>query len=152
MRKGQAISLDAMIGIGIFILIIISAGFIWNYSRERISSAERRNDIEVVARNALAGLVSTSGNKTSLGLASEYLELDYDEYNYSTTKKLLGVQGYEYRLDFKTWNGTNYALNYSIGIVPNASASEVVQVERYVLLDNIRTQIRFRLWKSCVVC
>ncbi|MBW2984327.1 hypothetical protein KY361_04385 [Candidatus Woesearchaeota archaeon] len=170
MDKAQIFSLDVVIAIGIFILILLSAGLIWNYSREKIAIEETRNDMEIIARNALSVLIETKGNPNnwtsyafnesnikSLGLADEFLEVDSTKISslssadYSTAKTILGILGpnYEFGLDIDIWNGTDYTANYTIGLPPNATASEVVKAERFVLLDNSWTKATMKLWKSC---
>ena len=170
MNKAQIFSLDAVIAIGIFILILLSAALVWNYSREKISIEETRNDMEIIARNSLAVLIETKGNPTnwtdydfnqtdiySLGLADEFLLLNSTKINslssadYSTAKTILGILGsnYEFRLNIDTWNGASYISNYTIGTAPNATASEVVNIERFVLLDDLWAKTTMKLWKSC---
>ncbi|MBW2965949.1 hypothetical protein KY342_02480 [Candidatus Woesearchaeota archaeon] len=170
MDKAQIFSLDAIIAAGIFILILLSAALIWNYSREKISIEETRNDMEIIARNALSVLIETKGNPKnwtsytfnqinihSIGLAEEFLILNQTKINslssadYSTAKTILGILGsnYEFRLNIDTWNGTSYMPNYTIGTAPNATASEVVNIERFALLDNLWAKTTMKLWKSC---
>jgi len=168
--KAQIFSLDIVIAAGIFIVILLSTAALWYYGGEKMRIEESRNDMELITRNALAVLIETKGNPSnwtahdfttsdiqSLSLADEFLLLNQtkvsslSEANYSTTKTLLGVLGpdYEFRLDINTWNGTAYAANYTIGLEPNASASEIVKVERFALLGNTWTKATIRLWKSC---
>ena len=170
MAKAQVFSLDAVIAAGIFILILLSAALIWQYTREKISIEETRNDMETIARNALSVLIETRGLPTnwtnytfnstnihSLGIADEFLLLNQTKINslslanYSEAKTILGVLGpdYELRLDINTWNGTDYMPTYTIGIAPNATASEVVKVERFTLLNNSWAKTTLKLWKSC---
>jgi len=168
--KAQIFSLDAVIAIGMFILILLSTALIWNYSREKIAIEETRNDMEIIARNALSVLIETTGkpsnwtdytfnptNIYSLGIADEFLVLSQTKINslsladYSTTKTILGILGpnYEFRLNIDVWNGTAYASNYTIGLLPDSTASEVVNIERFALLDNIWAKANIKLWKSC---
>ena len=170
MAKAQAFSVDIFIAVGIFIFILLSAALIWNYSREKIAIEETRNDMEIIARNALAVLIETKGNPKnwtsytfnqtnilSLGLSDSFLALDQTKIsslssaNYSTVKTILGILGsnYEFRLNIDTWNGTTYISNYTIGLSPNATASEVVKVQRFVLLNNNWAKAALKLWKSC---
>lgn len=170
MNKAQIFSLDVLVAIGIFIFILLSAALIWNYSREKIAIEETRNDLEIIARNSLAVLIETKGdpknwtaytfsqtNILSLGLADEFLVLNQTKIsslssaNYSAAKTILGILGlnYEFSLNVDTWNGTSYTPNYTIGTAPNATASEVVNIERFVLLNNKWTKAAIKIWKSC---
>ncbi len=170
MAKAQIFSLDIVIAIGIFILILLSTALIWQYSMEKISIEETRNDMEIIARNVLSVLIETKGTPTnwtdytfnqtniqSLGLADEFLILNQTKINsllsadYSTAKTILGILGsnYEFILNMDIWNNSVYVANYTIGLSPNATASEIVKVERFVLLDSLWTKATIKLWKSC---
>ena len=94
MAKAQIFSLDIVIAAGIFILILLSTASIWDYSREKILIEETRNDMEIIARNALSVLIETKGspknwtayefnqtNINSLGLADEFLVLNQTKIN-----------------------------------------------------------------------
>lgn len=76
--------------------------------------------------------------------------------NSSTTKKILGILGpnYDYFLQIKVWNGTTYTENTTLGTVPESTATEVVMVDRFALLNNNWAQLTMTLWKGCegVVC
>ena len=126
--------------------------------------------METIARNSLAVLIETRGNPTnwtdyeldetniySLGIADDSLVLNENKIislssaDYSTAKTILGILGpnYEFTLAIDAWNGSSYANNYTVGLSPNASASEIVKVERFALLNNVWTKATMRLWKSC---
>ena len=175
MDRAQIFSLDIFIAVGIFILIILSTMTVWEYSREKISVNEMRNDMEIIARNSLSVLVETRGNPSnwssyvfnesninSLGLADGFLVLNQTKIsslvlgNYQAAKRILGILGpnYEFRLNLAVWNGNAYADTYSIGLIPNSSASEVVRVERFALLNGTWAKVTMKLWKSCegVLC
>lgn len=159
-----------MMATGIFILILLSTASIWNYSGEKISIEEVRNDMETIARNALSVLVGTRGdprnwtdyefnqtNIRSLGLTDEFLILNQTKIDslssadYSTAKNILGIigPGYEFSLDISVWDGTDYASDSTIGQSPNATASEIVKAERFTLLDSTWAKATIRLWRSC---
>ena len=170
MGKAQIFTLDMIVATGIFILVLLSTAALWDYSREKIRAEEMRNDLEIMARSALSALVETEGSPSdwaaqpftaadiqSLGLADEFLVLNQTKIsnlssaNYTIAKTLLGIPGpgYEFRLDIDTWNGTAYAANHTIGLVPNTSATEVVNVERFTLLDDKWAIVEIKIWKSC---
>jgi hypothetical protein len=170
LAKAQIFSLDIVIAVGIFILILVSTALIWQYSREKISIEETRNDMETIARNALSVLIETKGspsnwtdytfntaNVKSLGIADEFLVLDSAKINslssgdYSTAKTILDIlgSGYEFQLKITVWNGNTYISNTSIGSAPDSSASEIVHIERFALLNNIWAKTAINVWKSC---
>jgi len=93
-NKAQIFSIDAIIAIVSFLVILISAVWIWDYTKEKIELNERRNDLELISMNALAVLVETPGdpanwtgiqdddfnqtNVLSLGLARSYSASNVD--------------------------------------------------------------------------
>lgn len=170
MHKAQIFSLDMVIAAGIFILILLSAAALWSYAGEKISIEESRNDMEMIARNSMSSLVETKGNPVnwndyefnstniySLGIADEFLVLNESKItslqssNYDIAKMILGILGpdYEFIINIDTWNGSAYLDDYEIGIPPNSTASDIVVVERVVLLNNTWAKTRMKLWKSC---
>jgi hypothetical protein len=170
LAKAQVFSLDIVIAMGIFILILVSTALIWQYSRGKITIEETRNDMETIARNALSVLAETKGNPTnwtgyafnttsikSLGIAEEFLVLDSEKIsslsseNYSAAKTILGILGpnYEFGITIKVWNGSSYAADYTIGSYPNATAYEIIHLERHVLFNSTWAKASIDLWKSC---
>ena len=170
MAKAQIFSLDAVIASAIFIFIMLAAAELWQYSREKTFIEETRNDMEVLARNALSMLVETGGkpenwtayefnesNIQSLGLADEYLQLNSTKISslsgadYPAAKTMLGIQGpnYGFEIEIGKWNGSEYSANSTIGQSASDVISEVVKVERYVLLDDSWAKATMSLWKSC---
>jgi hypothetical protein len=168
--KAQLFSLDMVIACSMFILILLSTAALRDYTGETIRIEETRNDMEMIARNAISVLIETEGQPSnwtaqpfsqtdmqSLGLADSFLELDPEKIsalssaNYSVAKTLLGIIGpdYEFCLDIGVWNGTSYATGYVIGLLPNVTASEVVREERFSLINNTWAKATIRLWKSC---
>jgi hypothetical protein len=162
--------LDTIIASGIFIIILLSAAALWDYAGESIRIEETRNDMEMIARNALSVLIETEGQPSdwtaqpfnqadiqSLGLADSFLELDPMKIsalysaNYTMAKTLLGIIGldYEFGLDIRLWNGTSYSTGYMVGLLPNVTASEVVREERFSLVNNTWAKATILLWKSC---
>ena len=77
-NKAQFFSVDLVVAILLFITIIISSIYIWDYSKERIFLAEKRNNLNLLARNTLSSLVETSGNPSNW---SSIPETEFNENN-----------------------------------------------------------------------
>ena len=172
--KSQFFSVDMIFAALIFIAILIAAYSYLEYSFEKINSAETRDDLELISRNAFSALLTTDGspsnwskinaadfnesNVKSLGLAKSpgiNNNLDSDKIDrlkelnatkYSTLKNILGVIGnYEFELSISNWNGTAYKLNSKIGIAGNST--NVVNLNRYASLNTTWLFINFKTWE-----
>ena len=62
MTKAQIFSLDALIAVGVFVIIITSIGWTWIVTKDRYNTIEARNDIEMPAENVLSSLLETPEN------------------------------------------------------------------------------------------
>ncbi len=161
-----------IIALGIFVFILIVSASVWDNSRQRIYLAEQRNDLELIARNAMSSLILTPGepvewqnlatgdfneiNVKSIGLinGSAY-RLNKDKIKYLTdpnvygaAKRILGVMGpgYEFFLEIKAYDGTQFTENSQGGIAPDM-ATDVVVVERGAAYGSKWAVVRLRVWK-----
>ena len=78
MTKAQMFSLDAVIAASVFMVIIITSAWAWTYTQEKIDLTEKRNDLEIISKNALACLVETPGYPANWTNISES---DFNETN-----------------------------------------------------------------------
>ena len=167
-----------IIASGIFIVVLLSIAWAWDYSNEKISIDERRNDLEIIARNALDSLIKTEGDP---GSWNELAEADFNENNvyslglvknnfgqnvldsdkiqklvdleatkYGTFKKILGIlgPGYEFELKVSIWAGSSYSDTYTIGLTPIANTKNIVNIDRFVLLDGDFAKINIKVWEN----
>lgn len=159
-RRGQLFSLDVVVAIGIFILIMISCIWVWDYSREKVYLTVRRETLEISARGALSGLLENPGSPSnwhedqsafseagvnSLGLAGsrpwllspEKIQALQDWYSSEneTYKTLLAIKGYDFHLEFwKYDSGFSPSPDYEVGSRPMATYN-VVRLQRTALLN-----------------
>jgi hypothetical protein len=175
--KGQVFFADMIIAMGIFVVIMLTVASAWDFSREKTYRMELRNDMEVAARTALSALMKTSGNPSdwhtrqpewfnetnvkSLGLSKNEpwyindLKLqkfeEWEAEKYDTYKKILGLQFYDFYMDFWEYNGTfDSSPDYSVGNTPNTTAENVVKLQRVALSDtenNKWLKIEMGVWK-----
>lgn len=77
-NKAQIFSADLAIATVTFLVILVSSMWLWDYSIEKIELSERRNDLEMISKNALAVLVETPGSPSNW---TELSEADFNETN-----------------------------------------------------------------------
>ena len=65
MAKAQMFSLDTIIAVIAFIIIILMGVWIRDYSNEKLYQTEIRGDIEIISKNALSTLLQTPGNPSN---------------------------------------------------------------------------------------
>ena len=174
-RKGQFFSVDAIFASIIFILLILIVQSYWDYSMEKINYAGRREEIEASSRNAINLLLLSEGapsnwtglNASSFGqssvqsiglIKSGQLVLDSSKIdkllqinttNYSALKNIIGIpEKYEFEIKFYRWNGTDYALYSYAGSALLDNATDVVNINRYAVLNNTWMQVTFRGWEA----
>lgn len=173
--KGQFFSVDAIFASIIFILIILSVQSYWDYSMEKINYAGSREELEASSRNAINLLLlsggvpsnwteinSSSFNQSSvqsIGLInSDQLILDsskIDKFlqinttNYNALKNIMGIpEKYEFEIKFYRWNETDYVLYAYAGSALLDNATDVVNINRYAVLNNTWMRISFRGWEA----
>ncbi len=176
--KAQIFSIDFVIALMLFVVILIVSEWAWTTSVEKIYFTEGRNDLEILARNAASILIQTTGNPpnwhnlsdfnttnvSSLGFAknrpwfideNKVIRLNnLNNTNYSVYKTLLGIRGpgYEFHMNVSKFNRTHFEDLALIGETPNASAESVVKISRIMLSgdDKNWTKITLKVWKTCV--
>ena len=177
-NKGQVFSIDIIIAMIIFIFIIISSAWFWDTAKEKMHQTEARNDLELIAYNAVSVLIGTVGdppnwnNQTfldrniySIGIgknrpwiideekASRIGELNATNYN--LIKRILGIRGssYEFYLNISKYNSSSSSFTYLTlaGKKPNSSSSHVINIKRIAISDNDNNWISFKMqiWNAC---
>ena len=69
-KRGQIFSLDLIIAMLMFIVVIILIFQILDYSNNKIGLEESANDISIIAGNAISSLTETEGNPNNWSLIS----------------------------------------------------------------------------------
>jgi len=161
-------SLDIVIASLGLIGILLSSMIAWDYTTNSIDAKERRNKLEAASFHTLSVLIETPGdpanwlevtfnesNILSLGFASNSStglkhegpwslsrqKIDHlNSSHYNITKKILGLDGYEFSLTLKIYNGTGFVNNYSLS-GERGNESEVSQKKRYALVDGSWVEI-----------
>jgi len=141
-RKAQAWSLDFITSMAIFLLVLVTLYFVWNYVNVQNMEQKTLDEIETTALAVSDSLIRTGGlpedwnttNVNIIGLAQEENVLDPEKVsyflsmgssNYNLTKNILTGK-YDFFFSMTDLNGTSYG---TIGSVP--ADRTVVPVERY---------------------
>ncbi len=82
MLKGQVSSIDAIIALGVFLMIFAVIGSNWQEVLEKNANAKQFYPINSIARNAMASLIETSGNP------SNWTQFPASSFNETNVKSL----------------------------------------------------------------
>lgn len=173
MKNSQIFSVDAIIAMSAFILILVSSAWAWDSVRSRIYLSEQRNDMEFVAASAISVLIEKPGDPdnwhklatfdessiSSLGLtngvpwvldtdkAAKLEELSADDSDYVRMKEILGIKGpgYEFFLNITIYEN-GFGQSYEIGRNPVA-AKEVVVLQRTMASERW-AKVVFKVWST----
>jgi hypothetical protein len=61
LNKGQAYSLDMIMAIGIFVIVLIGVGWSWDFVIDKTRDDGETKDMEIVAKNSISMLLETGG-------------------------------------------------------------------------------------------
>jgi hypothetical protein len=178
MKKAQLFSQDILFAI-VLVLFVFS---LWLILRDRvlhvISVSEDRREIDEAASDAMSQLLESAGRPTnwnrlsainettveSIGLVGDRNILDSDKVakfvdladdggtNYTTIKKLLGLDksGYKFNFTISTLSGgILHSVNYTPSTSGNASYAALnttAFAERFALLNNSMVKVTLGVW------
>lgn len=164
--KGQFFSVDliiAVIIIMITLLVILGAN---DQINTTIIQKELNNDMLMISSSVSSLLISTSGNPINweelndinsesvyaLGLSNNVDGWNLDQAkvdkfvnlnsSYNELKNILGIRGpgYEFYV-----NISDYTNGFIIGIEPS-NAENIVNIERFVLLEGVKAVLKLQVW------
>ena len=124
---------------------------------------DQRADMELVARNAMSGLLTTGGDPSSWYLLETFdvdsFGLAYSDYdlseskisklqelndtNYSDIKNSLGIGKYNLHLSFFNSSGNEV---YYFGTNSSALANQIIRIERVALVDQEVFNVVMVVW------
>ena len=153
-KKGQINVTDLFIAVFIFCILITAAMLAWNKYNEKIIERTEYYNMMTKTFQISNTLVKTPGYPTGwtadnvkiIGLASEDRILSKEKVDTFTTldinktKGVFQTYGYNFYFTLKTNTG-----NITYGQEPNGKKS--VSITRYVLFENEKAIMDFRLWK-----
>ena len=171
-------SIDVLVALIAFIFVFIAAAQLNEYSVEKISLLEKRNEMQRLSQSSMSSLIETAGippdwhtlpedsfnvsHVHALGLVASPLHgypllseqkisvLDsLDASKYETYKTILGLHGYEFELDIRVWDGSSYSSLYSVGRSPASYSSSVIRTDRFALVNGTWSNIILMVWEDC---
>ena len=71
--------------------------------------------------------------------------------DYTVSKNLLGLLRLDehYYLSIFEWNNTDYNIEYTMGLVPYNNVSSIVNLERFIILNNNWAKFNLKIWQEC---
>lgn len=160
MRKAQAIATDLFIALAIFVLITAFIIYLWNDYNTKLNEDVEYERLQILAYQITNQLVKTQGlpksweknpsgfdeiglatsdRKLSTGKVDSFISLPYD-----SVRNALNLEGYGY--SFKVKSSANNVLKSSGETIPEGT--EAVGLERYVIYDNEKAILEFKIWKK----
>ena len=159
-KKSQLVSIDLMIGVFIFSIIIIFLIVTWDDYIIRLDINLNENQILNTAFAFSDYLIKNPGvpgdwnneTVTYIGLADFDRKVNRQKFenltqvNYTISKKLFRVDlfDYNYFINF-TWPNNEYRNSY--GAPPAVKSKNIIKIRRYVMYDGNISLFYLTLWK-----
>ena len=160
MRKAQAVTIDLFIALFIFLLLTIIIVSIWNSYNTRITEDVEYERMQLVAYQITNQLIKSQGIPTAweknpaslgeIGLATSDRKLSAEKVDafvnlpYNTVRNILNLENYGFIFKIKTLS--NKVLK-SLSETP-PEGKEAVGLERYVIYNDEKAILEFRIWKK----
>lgn len=170
-KKSQFTSVDFIFAVIVFSIILIALFYNWKTMADRVNHEKVVEDMSKILDISSRSLIDSYGNPinwnnlsdlnlssvNSIGLKLKTGEVSTDKLDYlislnstkyETIKKILGVQGpnYEFYFEIYIFNGTEYNINKTFGIL-NKSSEKILSVQRNFILNNSWAKGRFYISK-----
>lgn len=102
------------------------------------------NNNNATFKSRPSAITNYGTNIFSLNKLNSFQSLSYED-----SKNYIGLvnEDEHYLLSIKQWNNTDYNLIYTKGILPNSSTSNVINLNRYALLNNEWIELNLKVWK-----
>lgn len=164
--KSQVFSLDFIIALTMFILILGFFFWAWNSIEVKKTEARENTELSIMALQIADSLSSKQGfpqywdtvsssEISSLGLLtgteiSAHKITALVAMNYSDLKQKLGVLGprYEVGIEINSFNGTAYTSNATIGLLPNINFTKSEKNQRLIAYGNYWSELNVYVSKS----
>lgn len=157
--NGQTTSLEFFIVSSIVVIIVVSSIHFYETSLSRASASRDKMDLEFLSIDIMDSLVRTEGIPTgwedyvqdtsSFGLAGSPQVLDWRkvkaliDFNYASSKSIMGIGSHEYSFRIKHVNGTVLAQSG----LPPSSPKIAINSMRSAVLNGTAVNIDFILWR-----
>ena len=157
--KGQTTSIEFMIVSGVIVLILMASFVFYDLSARRTDDARNKMGMEILANDIVDSLVRTNGipggwedypsAASSFGIANDPLVLNprkisaFVSYDYQSSKRLMGMESYDYRFYIRTLNSTVIVTSGQGPTNPNVA----VNPRRTAVLNGTAVYVDFVLWR-----
>ncbi|HLC74359.1 MAG TPA: hypothetical protein VJH88_00715 [Candidatus Nanoarchaeia archaeon] len=159
MRKAQLFSLESILSIVLFIIVILFLLSFWNLYSSRLSSQIHSEELQLQAAQVTDILVSSRGYPDAWeadpasvvipGLMLNPGSLDEQKLNqflaldYETLKQLLNIERFDIAFELRDVSGNVLENRGNI----SSTADEAVVFQRLMLLKNQTRQVYVALWE-----
>ena len=160
-REGQIFSIDLVLSVIIFLILIIFLISVWNLYTTRLNERIATEEIQLLAFEMTDILVETEGvpsnweenpeNVTILGLRNDFKSLDEEKLaaflllDYDTIKNKFNIERMEFEFKILEENGS---IINTTGISFKNVTEQKTAVRRFVTIGNITRQIVVTLWRK----
>lgn len=159
-KKGQIFSTDLIISVVAFMVIFIFIFSLWGIYSTRLNENMASEELQLLTFQIIDILMKSRGEPNNweinpsgakvIGLRLNPGSIDKDKLNaflsleYNQTKGIFNIGRFDYNFKVLDINGS---LINNIGLSLNQSDSQVVSVNRFVMVENETKEIRFALWR-----
>ncbi|MBU0456954.1 MAG: hypothetical protein ABH824_02605 [Nanoarchaeota archaeon] len=160
-KQGQLFSLDLVISLVAFIIVIFFVLSLWNLYLTRLGENINSEEMQLLAFQITDMLIKSPGdpnnwqddpdNVTVIGLHLNPGYLDEDKLNtflsldYDQVKENFNIERFEFNFNILDLDGN---IINSTGSSVNESASQAISTNRFVFIGNETRQLSFTLWRS----
>ncbi|MDP3919007.1 MAG: hypothetical protein Q8Q35_03855 [Nanoarchaeota archaeon] len=160
-KKGQLFSMDLVVSLVAFSVVLLFLFGMWNLYSVRLNENIASADLSLTAFQVTDTLIKSKGfpstwendlnNISTIGLNSYPGALDQNKVNtfltmdYNYTKEIFNIERMDFQ--FRIFDSYGNEVN-SIGIAPTDDASESITITRIILIDGTKRKILFTLWRT----
>ncbi|MBS3113213.1 hypothetical protein J4418_03970 [Candidatus Woesearchaeota archaeon] len=131
-------------------LLILTEGYPSNWSEDvdsiGLTTSLSQNQYNSTYKNRANALDNRGAWNLDVSKINQLINM-----NYTISKKYLGLfNPYEnYYLVLSLYEGESFQKMYTIGISPYANTTQVINHNRFALLNNVPVYVNLKIWKEC---
>lgn len=159
-KRGQLFSVDLVVTVIAFIVILAFLLSFWNLNVLRFSERKHSDELQLLSFQIIDVLIKSPGvpdnwennldGLSVIGLSSNSNILDSEKVNtflsldYNLVKEKFNIERFDYQVKLLSINGN--VLNTS-GISPSEDLLEKIAINRIVMIRNETRLVQFNLWR-----
>ena len=139
--KAQIISLDFLIAVSVFAVILFSGLTVWNDYSRAFEEGGRVQELKLKAYHA--GSLLFDGLLKNFFETGIYEMENFTGTSYNSSRNVLGLEGYDFRLTVRYANGsaiTDFGEDYGL-------AGQTVSVKRFGFVNGKPAVLRLVVWE-----